>query len=178
MRIDYLLYLFAAVFFITTAVSLVFLMDQMQRNLWVVTTVVLGLALIGLGYHQRRKATMEPVQSVQPIPQSEFAEAGNVNVKEANVEEKAQKPADPVPTEMATQSHSPNPQTIEKSVTFESDLTLVKGIGERRAAQLKELGINNLHELGKVSADDLAKDLGISPKITRKWVESAKESHK
>jgi predicted flap endonuclease-1-like 5' DNA nuclease len=80
---------------------------------------------------------------------------------------------------MATQRCAPNPlQTVEKSVQFDSDLTLVKEIGERRAAQLKELGINSLDELAKVSADDLAKDLGISPKITRKWVAGAKESQK
>jgi predicted flap endonuclease-1-like 5' DNA nuclease len=80
---------------------------------------------------------------------------------------------------MATQRCAPNPlQTVEKSVQFDSDLTLVKEIGERRAAQLKELGINSLDELAKVSADDLTKDRGISPKITKKWIPSAKESHK
>jgi predicted flap endonuclease-1-like 5' DNA nuclease len=178
MRLDYLLYLLAAVFFIITAVSLVFLMDQMQKSLWVVTTVVLGLASIGLGYYQRPKAKIESVQPVQLTPQSEFAEAGNVNVKEANVAENAQRPAEPVPMEMAAPIPAPDLQKVEKSIPFESDLTLVKGIGERRAAQLKELGINSLDELAKVSADDLAKDLGISPKITRKWVASAKESHK
>ena len=45
-------------------------------------------------------------------------------------------------------------------------------------AQLKELGINSLDELAKVSADNFVKDLRISPKITRKWIASAKEPHK
>jgi predicted flap endonuclease-1-like 5' DNA nuclease len=80
--------------------------------------------------------------------------------------------------EISALTPAPNLQTAEKSIPFESDLTLVKGIGERRAAQLKELGINSLDELAKVSADDLTKNLGISPKITRKWIANAKESHK
>ena len=53
---------------------------------------------------------------------------------------------------------------------------MMKGIDERRAVKLKELGYS-LGELAKVSADDLTKDRGISPKITKKWIPSAKESH-
>jgi predicted flap endonuclease-1-like 5' DNA nuclease len=73
---------------------------------------------------------------------------------------------------------APNRQTVEKSIPFKSDLTLMKGIDERRAVKLKELGINSLDELAWFSADDLTKDRGISPKITKKWIPSAKESHK
>jgi predicted flap endonuclease-1-like 5' DNA nuclease len=51
----------------------------------------------------------------------------------------------------------------------------VKGIGEKRAAQLEALGINSLSQLASVSAEDLARDLKISPKITAKWVTSAKD---
>ena len=54
-------------------------------------------------------------------------------------------------------------------------LTRVKGIGEKRVAQLKALGINSLDELAKASADEIAKNLQISPKITRKWVAAAEE---
>jgi hypothetical protein len=66
--------------------------------------------------------------------------SGNVYVKdEVNAVENAEKSVETVPTEMATQRSAPHPlQTVEKSVQFDSDLTLVKGFGERRAAQLTD----------------------------------------
>jgi predicted flap endonuclease-1-like 5' DNA nuclease len=92
--------------------------------------------------------------------------------------EKSSKTDDPVQMEItAPTPAAPNRQTVEKSFPFKSDLTLMKGIDERRAVKLKELGYS-LGELAKVSADDLTKDRGISPKITKKWIPSAKESHK
>ena len=175
MRSDYLLYLLAAVFFIITAVSLALVVDQAEKSLWVVTTVVLGLFSIGLGYYQRPKAKTEPSQPAEP---------GDAHVKEAYIAENVERPSEPVPM---PQSSSPvpmqvvapipvaTPPPIETPAPLESELMLVKGIGEKRAAQLKALGINNLDDLAKVSPEDLAKNLLISPKITRKWVESAKE---
>jgi len=71
--------------------------------------------------------------------------------------------------EMAAPDPAPNLQKVEKTIPFESDLTLVKGIGERRATQLKELGINSLDELAKVSANDLAKDLGDFSENYQDW---------
>src|SRR4030066_1311494 len=56
MRLDYALYALAVVFFIVTAISLVLVAEQVQQSLWVVTTVVLGLFSLGLGYTQRPKA--------------------------------------------------------------------------------------------------------------------------
>ena len=55
------------------------------------------------------------------------------------------------------------------------DLTQVKGIGEKRATQLKALGINNVDELSKASAKTLAKKLKISPKTVDNWIANAKE---
>ena len=55
------------------------------------------------------------------------------------------------------------------------ELTQVKGIGEKRAAQLKALGINSVDDLSKASAKTIAKELKISPKIVDKWIDSAKE---
>lgn len=55
------------------------------------------------------------------------------------------------------------------------ELTQVKGIGEKRATQLKALGINSVEDLAKASAKTIAKKLQISPKITKKWIASAKK---
>jgi predicted flap endonuclease-1-like 5' DNA nuclease len=186
MRLNYLLYLLAAVFFIITAVSLALVADQVQKSLWVVTTVVLGLFSVGLGYSQRPKLTTEacqPAPAILPVT----VEPSDAHVKEAYVAENVERPSEPAPM---PQSVSPvpmqvvapipvlTPPPVETSAPLESELMQVKGIGEKRTAQLKALGINNLDDLAKVSAEDLAKDLLISPKITRKWVEGAKELSK
>jgi len=55
------------------------------------------------------------------------------------------------------------------------ELTQVKSIGEKRAGQLKAVGINHVEDLAKASAKDLAVKLKISPKITRRWIRSAKK---
>jgi hypothetical protein len=54
MRSDYALYAVAVIFFILTVVVAAYSMEQ---RLWIVTTAVLGLAFIGLGYSQRPRPT-------------------------------------------------------------------------------------------------------------------------
>ena len=163
MRLDYTLYALAAVFFLITVVSFVMLTEQPnERNLWVVTTVVLGLLSIGLGYYQRPKAKVEARQPTVPIPQVTTVEAPKEEKVEATIQAT---PVAPAP-ELAITPPSPAP-TIE--------LTQVKGIGEKRAAQLKAMGINSVDELAKASVEDVAKKLKISPKIVEKWIAGAKE---
>ncbi len=79
----------------------------------------------------------------------------------------------------------PSASTAQETVTEEETvieaeptvavLTEVKGIGEKRAEQLKVLGINNIEDLVKASAKDLAGKLEISPKITEKWIGNARK---
>ena len=181
MRSDYLLYMLAAVFFMITAVSLALVMDQMQKSLWVVTTVVLGLFSVGLGYYQRSKPTTETQSVPAIIPVA--IEPSDAHIKEAHMAESVEKHAEPTPmpvspSPMPTQLIAPIPAITVPQVEatpLESELMEIKGIGEKRAAQLKALGINSIDDLAKVSAEDLAKDLQISPKITGKWVAGAKE---
>jgi polyhydroxyalkanoate synthase len=66
-------------------------------------------------------------------------------------------------------------ETIEKPAPTVKGLTEVKGIGEKRADQLKNIGISSVEDLAKASADDLAAKLKISPKITKVWIENAKK---
>jgi predicted flap endonuclease-1-like 5' DNA nuclease len=54
-------------------------------------------------------------------------------------------------------------------------LTQVSGIGEKRATQLKEIGIILVDDLAGASADDLASKLKVSAKVTAKWVTNAQE---
>jgi predicted flap endonuclease-1-like 5' DNA nuclease len=51
----------------------------------------------------------------------------------------------------------------------------VKGIGEKRAEQLKALGISSAEDLAKASVEDLATKLKVSPKFTGKWIENSKQ---
>jgi len=143
MRSDYAFYAIAIILFILTGIMLAY--PPEPRELWIVTTAVLGLLFIGLGYSQRPKAKTKSTASETPPP-----------------------------------TPSPVTEVVEEKIPVETalpkiELTEVKGIGEKRAEQLKTLGISNVEDLAKASADDLAAKLKISPKITGKWIENAKK---
>ena len=53
------------------------------------------------------------------------------------------------------------------------DLREVKGIGPTMAERLRELGLEKVPDLLKISPEDLSAKLGISPKIVSKWFEEA-----
>jgi predicted flap endonuclease-1-like 5' DNA nuclease len=153
MRLDYTLYVLAALLLIITAVPFIApigVETTETKSLWVVATVVLGLLSIGLGYSQRPKTAAQACQPAVEAPQEETK----------------------APPEEAIVKTAPNVAT-PAAVTME--LTQVKGIGEKRAAQLKALGVNSVADLSKASAKTIAKKLKISPKIVDKWIDSAKE---
>ena len=104
----------------------------------------------------------------------------------------------PVETHQAIDAHEETPDVVEAQVSSvpqeqippvatqnnetsapieqeETSLTSVKGVGEKRAAQLNALGINTVEDLAQVSVEDLAKNLKISPKIAAKLIEAAKQ---
>jgi predicted flap endonuclease-1-like 5' DNA nuclease len=152
MRSDYSLYAVAIVFFILTGVVAAYSIEQ---QLWIVTTTVLGLVFIGLGYTQRPRQTTSittrPTISTQiTTPPPPPAQTAVKEVKEEKTEHVAVEPS-PI------------------------GLTHVKGIKEKRAEQLKAIGINSVYDLANASADDIATKLQISSKFTGKWIESAKE---
>ena len=57
MRLDYGLYIVAALLFTITVFSAVLLVEN-ERSLWVVTTALLGILALGVGYYQRPRATV------------------------------------------------------------------------------------------------------------------------
>jgi len=149
MRSDYALYAVAIIFFILTAMVVAYQVEF--KVLWTITTAVLGLFFIGLGYTLRPKlqpARIEVSSSPSTLPTQ--------TVQEPMKEEKIE-----VTTEAA-----PSPAL---------GLTEVKGIGPKRSEQLKTLGINSVEDLANASAKDLAAKFKISPKITEKWIENAKK---
>ncbi|MGB9960088.1 MAG: DUF4332 domain-containing protein [Candidatus Bathyarchaeales archaeon] len=155
MRSDYALYTVAVIFFILTGITLVYQVEL--KELWIISTVVLGLFFAGLGYSQRPKAQVETVTTEAPPPPapSQPAVQESVTAETQAVQEAVEQPAPTVTTVRA--------------------LTEVKGIGEKRAEQLKAIGVNSVEQLAEASADDLAAKLKVSPKITKVWIENAKK---
>ncbi len=149
MRSDYALYTVAIIFFILTGIVAAINLSY-PENLSMVATVTLGLLFAGLGYTQRPKTKTATIEAPPPIPQTP-TQTQPITVKEEKVE------------------------PIVETAPSVTELTQVKGIGEKRANQLKALGISNVEDLARASADDLAGKLKISPKITGKWIDSAKQ---
>jgi predicted flap endonuclease-1-like 5' DNA nuclease len=146
MRSDYALYIVAVIFFLITASSFAVTLAEFERSLWIVTTVVLGLLFLGLGYTQRPKIETAKTQTLSSIPQ----------------------PTAPTPAPTVTET------VAEIAPSQEMELTAVKGIKTKREGQLKAIGISSVEELAKASAEDVAGKLKISPKITTRWIEEAK----
>ena len=179
MRLDYTLYVLAVVFLLITAVSFAMVTAQPERNLWVVTTVILALFSIGLGYYERPKAKTAAVPQPTAFEATEDAHAKEAYRAE-NVEKTVETPTmpvstTPVPMQVIAPIPMPTPPPAETPATPTIELTEVKGIGEKRAAQLKALGIDSTDELSKASPEDIATKLKISPKIVEKWIAGAKE---
>jgi predicted flap endonuclease-1-like 5' DNA nuclease len=174
MRSDYALYVVALIFFVITVVSLLALSGfPFERNLSTVATVVLGLLFLGVGYTQRPRAKTETLQapSTQPIataapsPQPLATEAPpSLPAVSETVEAAAQQKIEPIVEPIAVPVELPK-----------MELTAVKGIKEKRAEQLRALGISSVQELANASAEDLAKKLKIAPYFTQQWIENAKE---
>jgi len=166
MRLDYILYILAALLLIATVVPFVIPVEGVEsdtKSLWVITTVVLGLFSIGLGYSQRPKTEAQACQPAVAAPQETTPQTTVETAKEETAEASIEKAAVKKAPKVAT----PATATIE--------LTRVKGIGGKRATQLKALGINSADDLSKASAKTVAKKLKISPKTVSKWIASAKE---
>ena len=157
MRSDYALYMVAIIFLIITVISFALVSTEFERNLSVVTTAMLGLLFFGLGYTQR------------PKPQS-------VAVKASPPPAAPPRVAAPAPLPAVEVVKEKKPEIVVEAAPVPSimELTEVKGIGEKRKEQLKALGIRSVEDLAKASAEDLAQKLKISPKITGKWIENAK----
>ena len=154
MRLDYALYAVAVILFILTGVG-----AYMAESLWIVTTAVLGLVFIGIGYwqrpHEEAIAPNTPQTTIMTMPPP-------VSVT-----------ASPPPPAAPKAETKPIP-VIETKLPSAALLD-VKGIKEKRAQQLKTLGINTVEDLAKASPEDLAAKLKIAPYFTSQWIENAKK---
>jgi cytoskeletal protein RodZ len=80
-------------------------------------------------------------------------------------------------TIITTQNTNNDVETVSTQiVSEEAPLTSVKGVREKRAAQLNALGIRTIKELSQTSVENLTKNLRpISPKQAADMIEAAKQ---
>lgn len=158
MRSDYVLYAVAIICFIITGTVAAYAAVQ---QLWLVIPAVVGLAFIGVGYTQRPREQAGTTQmAISPPPPPPTVTAPKVAevIPETKIEDKIE----------------PQPTPIVEVKTVTHDLLEVKGIKDKRAHQLKAVGINNVEDLAKASPEELASKLKIAPYFTGKWIENAK----
>ena len=163
MRLDYVLYVVAIMCFIVTGAVAAYATTQAQdQNLWIVTATVVGLAFIGVGYTQRPREGTQTQIAVSPPPPPPIPQTPKA------VEVKIENKVEEIKAE-------PQPAPVIEVKPPSVGLLDVKGIKDKRAQQLKTVGINSVEDLAKASAEDLAAKLKIAPYFTGKWIENAKE---
>lgn len=158
MRSDYVLYAVAIICFIITGTVAAYANTQ---QLWIVIPAVVGLAFIGVGYTQRPRqqagTTQMAISPPPPPPTMPTPKVAEVT-PETKIQEKIEPQSAPI-VEVKKVMH---------------DLLEVKGIKDKRALQLKAVGINTVEDLAKASPQELASKLKIAPYFTGKWIENAK----
>ena len=195
MRLDYVMYALAILFFIVTATSLAIITDQNGRNLYAVSTVVLGLLIATVGFYMRPKiktaavytSTVSTPQESAPatVPQAAVTieapviEAPKVEAPPVVVEApKIEAPPAETPVVAEPQPPAQIPAPTPASEAPAKEFTQIRGISKNRADQLKANGINNIQELANANPADLATKLNVSPKIIKMWIGSAKKQIK
>ena len=83
----------------------------------------------------------------------------------------AEKPSRPA----KIRSKSVKKKSEEKAGETMLDLTRVPGIGQKRAQQLKNAGINSVEKLAEADPKELSKILQVAEKSVSKWIANAKQ---
>ena len=188
MRLDITLYTLAVVFFVITIASATLLAGT-DQTLWIITSGLLGILSLSLGFIQRPRATTQINQPTTTTLTTLPTQPTETSTPEAPKEEKLPAQTEPIaetpaiPETTVTVEQPPVAETPAVTIapqevnepSIELALTQVSGIGEKRATQLKALGINTVDELAEASAEDIAKNLKVSPKIVAKWITGAKQ---
>jgi predicted flap endonuclease-1-like 5' DNA nuclease len=97
-----------------------------------------------------------------------------------NRERNAPVPMPVAPTSVPMQLIAPIPVTTPsptEDAYVKNELQTINGVNEKTALQLGKLGINNIDDLAKASAEDLTKELKIDLSTAQKWITRAKELH-
>jgi predicted flap endonuclease-1-like 5' DNA nuclease len=174
MRLDYTLYALAIVIFIITALSAVIVIDQTDKSIWIITTAVLGILFVIVGYYVRPQVKAAAAsQPAAPMPQEPAPAAPVAEAPKAEPPIVESPKIEVPPMIEAPKVETPAVETEAPAQTM--GLTQIRGINEKRAVQLRANGINSVEDLAKASASDLATKLEVSPKIVKMWIGSAKK---
>jgi predicted flap endonuclease-1-like 5' DNA nuclease len=84
----------------------------------------------------------------------------------------------PIPSQLIAPIPVPTPSSIEHPSIPRKELITINGINKKTALQLKKLGINDIDDLAKASANKIAKNLKVDLPTVQKWISSAKELRK
>ena len=80
----------------------------------------------------------------------------------------------PVPMQLIAPIPVATPSPKE-AASVKNELLTINGISEKTVLRLEKLGINNIDDLAKASAEDLTKKLKTDLSIAQKWIARAKE---
>jgi predicted flap endonuclease-1-like 5' DNA nuclease len=81
----------------------------------------------------------------------------------------------PIPNQPIAPIPIATPRSIEQLSIPRNELITINGINEKTALQLEKLGINNIDDLAKASAEKLAKNLKVDLHAVQKWISTAKK---
>jgi len=84
----------------------------------------------------------------------------------------AKKPPRPAETVSGIKAKKKNETKEDKTIL---NLTQVPGIGEKRAQQLKNVGIDSIEKLAKADPEEISKRLRVTEKLASKWIADAKQ---
>ncbi len=134
--------------------------------LYIIAIICFGLA-VGLHFY-----SSEPVQAytvILAVLGAIFAGVGY-----------SMRPKPTIETETITIEKPEAREEATAKVETKPSLELidVKGIGPKRAEQLKKIGIQSVEDLAKESSEELSKKAKVSTKIADKWIKAAKEALK
>ncbi|MDX1813356.1 MAG: helix-hairpin-helix domain-containing protein [Candidatus Bathyarchaeia archaeon] len=111
-------------------------------------------------------------------------EPSNPHIREAYLAEGKEKYSTPTPTVLSPTPIPnqpiapipvPNPSLIEHPSLVKEELLTIDGINEKTASKLEELGINDIDDLAKASAENIAKDLKVDLPTVQEWISKAKK---
>lgn len=80
-----------------------------------------------------------------------------------------------IPSQPLSPIPLPNPPPVEYLPSARNELLTIGGINEKTASKLEELGINNIDDLAKASAENVAKHLKVDVSTVQKWISKAKK---
>ena len=82
------------------------------------------------------------------------------------------------PTSVPMQLIAPIPVATSsptESASVRNELLAINGVNEKTTLRLEELGIYNIDDLAKASAEDLTMKLKVDLSTAQKWITKAKE---